>query len=105
MRAIGAKKNFVRMLFFTETGFLTIISSIGGVILAFIIMAVFNSFNITITNSIAKMILGGGLMHFTPTVKNILITLFVTFAGSILSNLYPVSSALRITPLKALSRE
>ena len=105
MRAIGAKKSFVRMLFFTESGFLTIISSIIGIIVAFIVMAVFNSCNITITNSIAKMILGGGLLHFSPTVKIIVLTLVIAFAGSILSNLYPVSSALRITPLKALSRE
>ena len=105
MRAIGAKKSFVRLLFFTESGFLTVISSIIGIIVAFIVMYAFNSCNITITNSIAKMILGGGLLHFSPTVKIVALTLVIAFAGSILSNLYPVSSALRITPLKALSKE
>ncbi len=105
MRAIGAKKSFVRMLFFTESGFLTIISSVIGIILAFIIMGIFNSCSITISNSIAKMILGGGLLHFSPTVKIVVLTMVIAFAGSIISNLYPVSSALRITPLKALSRE
>ncbi|MBQ4497935.1 MAG: ABC transporter permease [Spirochaetaceae bacterium] len=105
MRAIGAKKSFVRMLFFTESGFLTLVSSVIGIILAFIVMRIFNSCNITITNSIAKMILGGGLLHFSPTVKIVVLTFVIAFAGSILSNLYPVSSALRITPLKALSKE
>ncbi|NLK46000.1 MAG: ABC transporter permease [Treponema sp.] len=105
MRAIGAKKSFVKLLFFTESCFLAVVSSVIGIILAFILMSIFNSLGITITNSIAKMILGGGLLHFSPTFKIIALTLAVALAGSILSNLYPVRSALRITPLKALSRE
>lgn len=104
MRAIGAEKRFVRRLFFEETLMLTSVSSVLGIIIAFIAMGIFNSMNITITNSIAKMILGGGLMHFSPTVTIIGVTVLVALAGSILSNLYPVSSALKITPLKALSK-
>lgn len=103
MRAIGAGKNFVRMLFYTETVSITILSSIIGIIFSLICMAIFNSLNITITNSIAKMILGGGLLHFSFSPKIIITTVLVALFGSILSNLYPVSSALKITPLKALS--
>ncbi len=104
MRAIGANKNFVRALFFSETIVLTFVSSVIGIILAFIIMGIFNSLNITITNSIAKMILGGGLLHFSPTAGIIITTIVVALIGSVLSNLYPVSSALKITPLKALNK-
>lgn len=104
MRAIGAEKNFVRKLFYTEALFLTSVSAIIGMIIAFVAMGIFNACNITITNSIAKMILGGGLLHFSPTVPIILTTIIVALAGSVISNLYPVSSALKITPLKALSK-
>lgn len=104
MRAIGAEKRFVRRLFFEETLMLTSVSAVLGIIIAFIVMGIFNSMNITITNSIAKMILGGGLMHFSPTFTIIGVTVLVALLGSILSNLYPVSSALKITPLKALSK-
>lgn len=104
MRAIGAEKSFVRRLFFAETVSLTFISAIIGIIVAFIAMAIFNACGITITNSIAKMILGGGLLHFSPTPAIIISTFIVAILGSVLSNLYPVSSALRITPLKALSK-
>lgn len=103
MRAIGAEKKFVRRLFFSETLFLTTISSVAGIILSFIIMLIFNSLNITITNSIAKMILGGGLLRFSPTAGIIIATVLVAICGSAISNLYPVSSALKITPLKALN--
>lgn len=103
MRAIGAEKKFVRRLFYTETLTLTFVSSLIGIILAFIIMAIFNACNITITNSIAKMILGGGLLHFSPTPKIIILTILIALLGSVISNFYPVNSALKITPLKALS--
>lgn len=104
MRAIGAEKSFVRKLFFTESIFLTLVSSVIGIILAFILMGIFNSLNIVITNEIAKMILGGGLLKFSPTFTIILLTIIIAALGSILSNIYPVSSALKITPLKALSK-
>jgi len=105
MRAIGAEKKFVRRLFFSESVMLTLASALVGIILAFIIAAIFNSLNITITNSIAKMILGGGLLQFTITPKIVIMTIVIALAGSIVSNLYPVSSALKITPIKALSKE
>lgn len=104
MRAIGADKSFVRGLFFAEAIMLTSVSSVAGIIIAFIVMGIFNACNITITNEIAKMILGGGLLHFSPTFAIILLTVAVTTLGGILSNLYPVTSALRISPLKALSK-
>lgn len=104
MRAIGAEKKFVRRLFFTETLCLTSVSALIGIVVAFIAMGIFNSCNIVITNSIAKMILGGGLLHFSPTFTIIAATVVVALAGSVLSNLYPVGSALKITPLKALSK-
>ena len=105
MRAIGAEKKFVKKLFYSEAIVLTSLSSFGGIILAFICMLIFNSFNIAITNSIAKMILGGGLLHFSPTPTIIIVTIAVALLGSIISNRYPVKSALRITPIKALSKE
>ena len=103
MRAIGAEKKFVRRLFMSETLILTSLSSALGIVLAAIIMAIFNSLNITITNSIAKMILGGGLLRFSPTPAIIITTIVIAIGGSLISNLSPVKSALKITPLKALN--
>ena len=103
MRAIGAEKKFVRRLFMSETLILTSISSVLGIVLAAIIMTIFNSLNITITNSIAKMILGGGLLRFSPTPAIIITTIVIAIGGSLISNLSPVKSALKITPLKALN--
>ncbi|HBB43472.1 MAG TPA: hypothetical protein DEO40_00845 [Treponema sp.] len=105
MRALGAEKSFVRKLFYTEAMLITVVSSIIGTVLALVFVAVFNSLNITVdSNMIAKVILGGGELQFSPTPQIIIITILVAVLGSLLSNIYPVSSALKITPLKALSK-
>jgi len=103
MRAIGASQKFVKKLFFSEAMMITISSSVFGIIISFIAMGIFNSFQIEIENSIAKMILGGGLLSFTPTVTIVVTTVIIALAGSYLSALYPVKSALKITPAKALA--
>ena len=104
MRAIGAEKKFVKKLFYTEAVVLTTISSIGGIILAFILMGIFNAINIVPENETVRGVFGGAL-HFTPTVAIIISTMFVALLGTIISNAYPVKSALKITPIKALSKE
>lgn len=105
MRALGAEKKFVRALFHTEALTITVLSALGGMILSLIFIAIFNSLGIAIdSNMIAKIILGGGEIQFAPTPQILIVTFLVVILGSLLSNIYPVSSALKITPLKALSK-
>ena len=105
MRALGAEKKFVKRLFYTEALSITVVSSLLGTILALVIIAIFNRLNITVdSNMIAKVILGGGQIQFSPTPGIIIATVAVVIIGSLLSNIYPVHSALKITPLKALSK-
>jgi putative ABC transport system permease protein len=105
MRALGAEKNFIRKLFFSESLLIGLLSSGAGSLLALICMAFINSLHLAVNGDMVKMILGGGLIAFIPTVKNILGTILLITTGSILANVYPVSSALKITPLKALSKD
>ena len=104
MRAIGAGKSFVRKLFFCESVTLTLGAELVGTILSLLVMFILNMCNFTVSNDIAKMILGGGSISFIPTVGNFVSTMLIILVGTILANLYPVSSALKITPLKALSK-
>ncbi|MCK9169982.1 MAG: FtsX-like permease family protein, partial [Treponema sp.] len=105
MRALGAEKNFIRRLFFNESISIGLLSSGIGSVVALICMAVINSFKFSIDNDTVKLILGGGLISFLPTVKNILGTILLITTGSVLANVYPLSAALKITPLKALSKD
>jgi len=104
MRAIGSEKSFVRALFFSESLIITVVSAIIGSFIAIIVASIINSFGINIQNSMAKIILGGGALHFTVTPAIVLTTIIVATLGSVLSNIYPVSSALKVSPLKALTK-
>ncbi|MBO4320088.1 MAG: ABC transporter permease, partial [Treponema sp.] len=105
MRALGAEKSFVRSLFNTEALMITVISALIGTSIALIFTLIFNSLGIAVdSNMVAKVILGGGEIQFAPTPQIVITTIVVVIIGSLLSNIYPVSSALKITPLKALSK-
>jgi len=104
MRAIGAEKSFVRKLFFCESVTLTLISEIAGSIITLILMGILNLCNFTVDGMAAKILLSGGAIGFVPTFGNFIGTMIIIMIGTILANLYPVSSALKITPLKALSK-
>lgn len=103
MRALGSNKNFVRKLFLTESVVITLFSALAGSVLALILMTIFNSIGIRISNDIVKMILGGAAVNLIPTFASFFRTILIVTIGSVLANIYPVSMALKITPLKALS--
>lgn len=105
MRALGAHRGFIRKLIFTETTCIVIIASLAGIVLALIISGIINISNIRITNETAKLFLGGGSFKITPNLGSTLAAFFAIFIGASLANLYPVSFALKITPLKAMNQE
>lgn len=105
MRALGASRTFIRKLFFAESISITLLASISGTILALIISVIVNNIGFTVSNSIAKMMLGGGSISLTPTISSIVGTIIAILIGSIAANLYPVSVALKITPLKAMNQQ
>ena len=85
MRAIGADKSFVRKLFFCESITLTLGAELLGTILSLVIMTILNACNFTVSDDIAKMILGGGSISFIPTVGNFVSTMIIILVGTILA--------------------
>ena len=105
MKALGASRSFIKKLFFVEAISISVIASILGIIIALVLCGVLNAADITIANDNVKVILGSGTIGFIPTFGSILGTFIAIVAGSAFANLYPVSLALRITPLKAMNQE
>ena len=105
MRALGAGRSFIRKLFFTESISITLLASIAGTILALAVSAIVNAIGFSVSNTVAKLLLGGGSVSITPTASSILATVIVILIGSAAANLYPVSVALKITPLKAMNQQ
>lgn len=104
MRALGGQKSFIRKIFYTESITLTVLSSLAGSVFALLVMLILNACHFTVTNEIAKMILGGGAVRFIPTFGSFFKTILIITIGGLFANFYPVSAALKITPLKALSQ-
>lgn len=105
MKALGASRSFIKKLFFIEAISISVIASLLGIIIALVLCGVLNACDITIANDNVKVILGSGVIGFIPKFGSILGTFIAIVAGSAFANLYPVSLALRITPLKAMNQE
>lgn len=104
MRALGGSRGFIRKLFLTEAITTSGFACLAGVILGLLVCFILNACHITVADSSAKVILGSASLGFIPTVDSVLSTAITILLGSILANLYPVSLALRITPLKAMNQ-
>ena len=103
MRAIGAKKSFVRKIFFTESFFMSFAGVCIGVILALIAALIVNSLDIELNRTLSAMF-GGKKMRIHISVLSVAATMFSMFAAGVVANWYPVRLALKISPLEAINR-
>lgn len=104
MRAIGAKKSFVRWMITWETIIISFFFGILGIVLGSIIVGLMGSAGITAGGNMFLSILLGGEV-FKPVVSGSVMGLsliIITIVG-IVASLYPVSVALKISPVKAMS--
>lgn len=102
MRAIGAKKSLIALLFFIETCMLTFISAFIGIIMGFIGNLVLSALKIPIANSLLQQLFGGNVLSTVVTYTNILSIFILALFLGILGWLFPVQNALDITPVTAM---
>ncbi len=104
MRALGAKKSYIRDMISLETIFITIFFGIIGIIVGIGVLGIAAQIGIQATGTFTKIILGGDI--FIPQISGTAILLSVISISiiSVLASLYPVSVALRITPREAMSK-
>lgn len=105
LRALGAKKGFVRTMILLETSFLAIISGIGGLVLGYLILLLLKSSGITAPNVFFEAIFAGKKLIPTISWSAALQSFICIFAMSLISSLYPISLALRIKPVVAMQGE
>lgn len=104
MRALGAKKSYIRNMISLETILITIIFGILGIIIGVGALAIASQVGIQATGTFTKIILGGDI--FIPQVSGmgIVISIIAISVISVFSSLYPVQVALRISPRQAMSK-
>jgi len=105
MRALGAQKGFIRKMFIAETGFITLVFGAIGIALGALIIFTLNRVGISTDNDALRFLGGGGILR--PTVTSSPITMSLVFMGIVagFSWMYPVSIALKVSPLKAITTD
>ena len=102
MRAIGAKKSFIALLFLSETLVLTLLASLCAIIFGLSIQTILNASSISIKNDFLMQLIGSEILHLSNSIKSFTILLLASFGLTLLSWFSPVKTALSVSPLNAM---
>ena len=102
MRAIGAKKSFIALLFLSETFLLTLISSFFAILLGLFLQTMINSLAFSIGNEFIIQLIGSSTLYITSSFKSVFILVIASLGLTFISWLSPVKTALEVSPLAAM---
>jgi putative ABC transport system permease protein len=104
MRAIGARRSFVRRMITLETLIISVVFGVLGILLGSGVVGILHATGIEASSMFLQVLFGGP--ELLPVLKAGTLTnsLFIVIGVGIVSALYPVSVALRIEPVQAMSR-
>ena len=102
MRAIGARKGFVRRMIGAETVTLAFVFGGAGVVLALVLLSILGATGIRATNLFLRILFGGEVLRPAVSPGSVAFSLLMVAAIAVLSSLYPLAVALRISPRQAM---
>jgi putative ABC transport system permease protein len=105
MRALGAQKPFVWLMFLVETLTITIVFGLVGIALASVAMGVVNLFRIPAESYFTQILFGGKVLRLAINPGSFLTTLLMVAGVGLVAHLYPVVIALKIPPVRAMQNE
>lgn len=105
MRALGARKSFVTRLFVAETSFLTLVFGLAGLAAGWAIIFALNRAGIPTDNDALRYLGGGGILRPTVSAQPVIMSVTLMALIALLSWVYPVLIALKVSPLKAIATE
>jgi len=105
MRALGAQKPYVWLMFLTETLAVTIVFGIIGIVIASGIVGIVNLMHLTAGNFFTQIIYGGKVLSLSVTPLSFLKTLLMVAGVGLVAHLYPVMVALKVPPVRAMQAE
>ena len=104
MRAIGAKKPFVRSMIMAEALVIAAIFGVIGTAAGSLAIAILGVTGIEGSGQFLSLLFGGAPLHPTISGSSVLSALAAVIFIGMGSCLYPMSIALRVTPLRAMQR-
>ena len=105
MRAIGARKGFLRRMFILETAILSFLFGGLGIIIGIAVIYLLRLANITTTNEILQMVYGGEKLSPFYSWAGFRFGVLQLGVVTLLAVLYPLRVVGKIIPLDAMSRE
>ncbi len=102
MRAIGARRGFIRGLFIVETLALTLISGFAGILLGSAGVAFLDRAALRFNNQVLALVFGGSSLHVAISNGNIALSFLASLILGTVAWVYPVRLALRIPPVRAI---
>ncbi len=105
MRAIGARKGFIRSMFLGETAVLSAVFGGAGILVGILIVNILAAFNIPTDNDMVQLLFGGDTFKPFLSVLDILLAVVQLVIVTVIAVIYPIKVASSITPLDAISRE
>ncbi len=105
MRAIGARKEFLRNMFIAETGTLSFFFGGLGIVVGSILIYLLKAAGISTSNEILQLVYGGERLSPIFTGTDLLIGIMELGIVTFLSVLYPLRVVGKIVPLDAVARE
>jgi ABC-type lipoprotein release transport system permease subunit len=105
MRAVGARKGFIRTMFLGETAVLSAVFGGAGILVGIIAVNALASLNITTDNDMVQLLYGGDTFRPLLSYFDIALAVVQLVIVTLLAVIYPIRVASGITPLDAVSRE
>ena len=105
MRAVGARKGFVRYMFLGETAVLSAVFGGAGIAFGILVVNIVSAFNITTDQDMLQLLYGGNTFRPLLSVIDVVLVVVQLIIVTLLAVIYPVRVASGITPLDAVSRE
>ncbi|MCQ2241053.1 ABC transporter permease [Treponema sp.] len=102
MRAEGASRKFVSAECMTETFMLTITAGILGCIIGAIASTCISSLHLNLGNSFLIQLFGNETLEFSVSFMTIVESMILSFILGIVGWIYPVHTALKVSPVKAM---
>ena len=105
MRAVGAGKSFISLMFIGETAMLSGVFGGLGIITGIIIVRIIPLLNITSDNDFVQLLYGGDRFFPVLSFTDILLVILQLAIVTVITVIYPVKVARGIVPLDAISRD
>ena len=102
MRAIGARKGFVRRMIGSETVALAFVFGAFGVILGLALLFILGATGIPASNLFLQILFGGEVLRPEVSPGSVMFSLVMVAVIAVVSSLYPLAVALRISLRQAM---